>query len=1036
MTSFCVSWQKKKAHGKIGLKLNQFICYQSQNDSKLVNTDTVAEMTEKKKPNKKNTKTVINSVKTKKVMSKKASKTKASMKTDFPVVGLGASAGGLEALEIFFSNMPSNTNMAFIVIQHLSPKHKSIMGSLLSKTSNMEFVTIENGVEIEPNRVYLNPPNKNVVIQNGKLKLISPVKTSSSINLPIDCFFRSMASELAEKAICIILSGTATDGTLGLKAIKGSGGIAMVQDPDSAKYDGMPKSAIATGMVDFILSADKLPGEVIKYIKAPYISTVRHVKAGQNHHTQYLENIFALIQKSTGHDLSHYKQTTISRRIERRMAVHQISKVSTYIKHLENNPAEVNFLFKDLLIGVTSFFRDDEVFKVLKEQVLPQLLKNRPPDSIIRIWIVGCSTGEEAYSLAILMLEVMEMTGHFYNIQVFASDIDADAVEKARLGIFPDSIAADVSEQRLRKYFVKEENTYRVNRQIRETVVFAVHNVIKDPPFSKIDLLSCRNLLIYIDAPLQKKILPLFHYTLKHDGVLLLGTSESIREFNELFNPISGKWKIFKKLAGSAEKAIDYPIIPFYNPRTHTISSDKVNLGLEIQNVAERVILNEYAPPGVLVNEHYEIVHFLGKTDNFLEIPVGKASFDILSMAREGLRFKLSNTLNKAIQQKKLTTSKAIQVINNGNIRIIDLTVRPLLEAGTPSGFYLVMFEEKMPVTKPARKKGPKEKKGRVDPAIEALELELNATKEHLQITIEELETSNEEQKSTNEELQSVNEELQSTNEELETSKEELQSTNEELVTVNTELQKKVDELSKANNDINNLLASTEIGTLFLDTNLKIKRFTPAATRIFNLIATDVGRSIGDITSTVSFEDLQNSMQHVLRTLQKITLKIVSRDNQWYSVQIIPYRTLDNIIDGVVLTFSDISEVILSEEKLRRLATVVMDSNDAITVQDFEGNIIEWNKAAETVYGYSETEALKMKVFDIIPENGQKQMSDLIRNLKREGIAESFKTQRITKNGKIIDVWLTATKLVDENGKPNAIATTERNISGIGAFSE
>jgi len=990
-------------------------------------------MAEKKKrqPAKKKTKTAIKAekpAKTKKVAKKKPVRSKMTQSVDFPIVGLGASAGGLEALEAFFSHMPSDSNMAFVIIQHLSPKHKSIMGSLLSKSTQMPVSEIESEMNIQPNHIYLNPPDKNVIIQNGKLKLMIPVKTDR-INLPIDCFFRSMADDLSEKAVCIILSGTATDGTLGLKAVKGGGGIAMVQDPNSAKYDGMPRSAISTGIVDFILPVEKLPGELVKYVKAPYVAAVKKVTSTNDNYAEYIQTIFALIRQSTGHDLSHYKQTTIRRRIERRLAVHQIAKIADYIKYLEKDSAEVDILFKDMLIGVTSFFRDTEPFKILKEQFLPGFLKNRQPDSLIRIWIVGCSTGEEAYSLAILFLEVMELVKQHHNVQFFASDIDADAIERARQGVYPDSIAADVSKERLNKYFVKEDNTYRIKKQIREMIVFAVQNVIKDPPFSKIDLISCRNLLIYMDTPLQKKVMPLFHYTLKPDGIMLLGTSESIGEFTDLFSPFNNKWKIFKRLESYVQRAVDYPMVPFYHPRTIGATKDGEEINVDAQNVAERVILDNYAPPGVLVNERHEIIHFLGKTDKYLETPTGKATLNILSMAREGLRLKLSTALHDAVRQKKICSYEAVNVKYNGDYRVIDLTVRPILETGAPSGLLLVMFDEIKQVTKPVRDKKKKGQKDDSNPEISSLERELESTKEHLQVTIEELETSNEELKSTNEELQSVNEELQSTNEELETSKEELQSTNEELMTVNTELQKKVDELSETNNDINNLLASTDIATIFVDIDFKIKRFTPATTKIFNLIVTDVGRSINDITSNIPFGKLYSDMQHVLKTLEKSTKEVQDKDGEWYSVRISPYRTVDNVIDGVVTTFSNITQI-KQAEILYRLATVVRDSNDAITVQDFDGNIIDWNKGATQMYGYSEAEALKMNIQNIVPAGKKAEALAFVKKLQKKDV-KSFKTERLTKDGKILKVWLTVTKLTDDQGEPTSIATTERDISDI-----
>jgi two-component system CheB/CheR fusion protein len=584
---------------------------------------------------------------------------------DFPIVGLGASAGGLEALEAFFSHMPHDSGIGFVIIQHLSPKHKSIMGRLLAKNTQMKVLEIEDGMKVKPEHVYLNPPSKDVILINGALQLMDPVKTGG-INLPIDSFFRSMAEEMGEKAICVILSGTATDGTLGLKAVKGEGGLVMVQDPNSAKYDGMPRSAIATGMVDFILPVEKIPAELVKYAKAPYIVPPKKAIVTEDQFANYIQKIFSLIRSATGHDLSHYKQTTIRRRIERRMAIHQLNKLADYVKYLQQSPSEVNILFKDMLIGVTNFFRDPKAFEVLKEQVLPALLKSKATDSSIRIWSMGCSTGEEAYSLAILFSEAMHLVKQHVNIQVFASDIDAQSIDYARLGTYPDNIAADVSQERLHQYFIKEGNAYKVKKQIRDRVVFAIQNVIKDPPFSKIDLVSCRNLLIYMDSKLQKMVLPLCHYTLNKDGILFLGTSESIGEFIDLFHPIDRKWKIFQRKDAFVTRAVDYPGMPFYQ-RSKLDDNDekKAVLEMDIQNFAEKVILENFALPGVLVNEKYEIIHFMGKTDKYLETPVGKASFNILSMARDGLRIKLSTALHNTIRQKQTTTYNSLR-INEG----------------------------------------------------------------------------------------------------------------------------------------------------------------------------------------------------------------------------------------------------------------------------------------------------------------------------------------------------------------------------------
>ncbi|MCP4688572.1 MAG: PAS domain-containing protein [Desulfobacterales bacterium] len=891
-----------------------------------------------------------------KIPEKKAGAAPPKKNSGFPIVGIGASAGGLEALETFFHHMPNDSNIAFVIIQHLSPRHKSIMGSLLSKCTEMEVLELEDGTRLEPNRVYLNPPHKNVVIIDGVLQLMEPVKTEG-VNLPIDYFFRSMAEELAEKAICIILSGTATDGTLGLKAVKGGGGIAMVQDPGSAKYDGMPRSAIATGVVDFILPVEKLPGELMKYVKEPYISRRKKTDEPDDKFSNYVQKIFALIRSATGHDLSHYKQTTIRRRIERRLAVHQIDNLATYVAFLQQTPSEIDILFKDMLIGVTNFFRDPDAFKILKTRVIPGLLKKRSPDSTLRVWVVGCSTGEEAYSITILFSEIMESLKQHFNIQVFASDIDARAIDYARAGAYPDSIAADVSKTRLKRFFVKEENTYRVKKQIREMVVFAVQNVIKDPPFSKLDMVSCRNLLIYMDGALQKEVLPLCHYTLNREGILFLGPSESIGEFTDFFQPIDSKWKIFQRKEHFSERLLDYPSMPFH----HGYKYEDAEImrrpdELDIQAIAERIILERYAPSAVLVNEHFEIVHFMGKTDKYLETPVGKASFNVLKMVREGLRLKMGTALHGAVRQKTSITIEGVRVKYNGDFRLIDLTVSPLMQFKSVSGFYLILFEEKAYPVKSAREKrktAPADQSA--DPVVDNLERELESTKEHLQTTIEEMETSNEELKSTNEELQSVNEELQSTNEELETSKEELQSTNEELVTVNTELQNKVDELSQANNDINNLLASTDIGTIFLDISLAIKRFTPAMTKIFNLIKTDIDRPISDITSIIQYKGLKKDAEDVLATLIHREKDVQSKSGDWYSMRISPYRTTENVIDGVVVTFVDITRTKKTFEELRknknRHGVVAQYAKTGVWEVDLVNEEVWWDESYDVIFG-------------------------------------------------------------------------------------
>ena len=874
----------------------------------------------------------------------------------FPIVGIGASAGGLEALEGFFSHMPSDSNIAFVVVQHLSPKHKSIMGSLLKKHTKMKILEVEDGMVVKPNHIYLNPPSKNMVIINGTLQLME-LEKGHFVNLPIDHFFRALSQDQAEKAICIILSGTGTDGTLGAKAIKGGGGMTMVQTEKQAKYDGMPRSAIDTGLIDYILPLEKMPEELVKYIQHPYIEGPENIGINKQQFQNYLQKIFVLIRSETGHDFSNYKQNTIRRRIERRLAVHQIDDIAEYIRFIQQTPMEVKTLFKDLLITVTNFFRDPESFEVIEKKVIPQILKNVSGDSPVRCWVPGCATGEEAYSIAMLLVESIEKSKKHTNIQIFATDIDEDAIEFARMGIYPDSIAADVTPERLKRFFIKDDNVYKIKKQIRDMVVFATQNLITDPPFSKLHMVSCRNLLIYMDQVLQKKILPLFHYTINQDGVLFLGSSESIGEYADLFSPISAKWKIFKRKGIVLEGDLGYPKIPFYDTTVPYQKGDegKILREADIRDLAQKVILEEYSPSCVIINNKYEILFFSGDTNKYLSPPVGEPTFNILKMAREEIRYKLSNALHKAIKQKTNVLVENLRVRQNGNYLTIDMIIRPITEPKDQTGLVMVVFNNKTQIETTNKKQKKLPEKKAESQRIVALEQELQSAKEYLQTTIEELETSNEELKSTNEELQSTNEELQSTNEELETSKEELQSTNEELITVNSELQNKVDELSQANNDINNLLASTEIATIFLDNNLLIKRYTPSITKIFNLIQSDINRPISDITTNITYDEIFKDAQDVLSTLIRKEIDIKNKDNNWYSMRIAPYRTIENVIDGVVITFVDITEVKnVFEEKRRSDEKYLLLFNTmkhGVIFQSADGKIISANPAAERILG-------------------------------------------------------------------------------------
>ena len=849
----------------------------------------------------------------------------------FPIVGIGASAGGLAAIEAFLKAIPAKVvcNMAFVIVQHLDPDHKSILIDLVKQYTKLNAYVVESGMKVLPNCVYVIPPNRDLALINGSLVLVER-DSPHGLRLPIDYFFRSLAKDQHERAICVILSGTGTDGSHGLKAVKGEGGIAIVQTPESAAYDGMPRSAIATGMVDYVLPPEEMPSQLIRYVSHIFKNkiVIPPVEAPKTEET--MKQIFILLRNQTGHDFSNYKQNTIRRRIERRMAINQVENLGEYFVFLRYNPAEIETLFRELLIGVTNFFRDKEAFDSLTEKVIPNLFSGRNVESPVRVWVSGCSTGEEAYSLAILLQEQMEKIQQNFTIQIFATDIDAEAIEKARLGIFPDGILMDVSPERLAKYFFKENSSYRINKSIRDMVVFAKQDIIKDPPFSNLDIVSCRNLLIYFGPVIQKKVLNYFHYALKQNGYLFLGSSESIGEFQDFFSEVDKKWKMFsKKGLGLSQINIQHfipPVLDKLISKEKTMAIPKgANLGF--RNLIDEILIEDYAPPCVIINPDFEVLYVHGSTGKFLEPAIGEASMNLSKMIREGMKRELSTGVRKVITGNAAVRYDGLKVKNNGGFITVNLVIQNVKKTEVLKGLIMVLFEEVKNI-KPI-----KEIKKSGKPASDAeqkildMEKELKVKDEYLQSTVEEMETSNEELKSTNEELQSSNEELQSTNEELETSKEELQSVNEELVTVNTELQKKIEELSRVSNDLNNLLASTGIGTIFVDHRLKILRFTPAATQIINLINTDVGRPLSDIVMRfVNYINLEEDVKAVLANLIPKESEVQTKEGRWYLMRIQPYRTLENVIEGAVLTFVEISEqkkiretLRAAEEKLRQI---------------------------------------------------------------------------------------------------------------------
>ena len=957
----------------------------------------------------------------------------------FPIVGIGASAGGLAAFEEFFAAMPTEVDpgMAFILVQHLSPDHKSLLTELVRRYTRMQVYEVEDGMTVQPNCAYIIPPKHDMAFLHGKLHLLEP-DTRRGLRLPIDFFFRSLAQDQRERAICIVLSGTGSDGTLGLRTIKEAGGMAMAQTPDSTEFDGMPRSAIATGLVDYVLLPAEMPDQLMAYTSHAYnkkpvlAATPRPKEDGLN-------KIFVLLRAQTGHDFSQYKRNTISRRIERRMALQQIDHNDEYIRYLQQNKAEIEALFHDFLIGVTHFFRDPEAFAALETQAIPKIVAGKVSGDPVRVWVPGCSTGEEAYSIAILLRERMDALKQWCKVQLFATDIDSRAIATARGGVYPPSIAADISPERLDRFFNHDpaKSVYRIKKEIRDMVIFSEHDLIQAPPFSRLDLISCRNLLIYMGGNLQKKLIPLFHYALKPGGLLFLGSSESVGEFVQLFTPVDRKWKLYRRQeepSGAAQAALSQIIPSLTTTRTarRPLAMAATESNPPLRKLTEQTLLDAYTPVAVLVNGQGDIFYIHGRSGRYLEPASGETGVNnILAMAREGLRRPLTSALHKVKADRVPVQRPGLQVKTNGGFTMVDLTLRliPTL-ASEGLDLYLVILEAGGGASAAATAPDVEAIAPAADSdvRIAALEQELRAKEEYLQTAVEEMETANEELKSTNEELQSVNEELQSTNEELETSKEELQSVNEELSTVNAELQQRVTDLSRANNDMNNLLAGTGVGTIFVDNELLIQRFTPVVTELIHLIPTDIDRPVGHITSNlVGYDRLVADVQAVLDNLTPKEIEVQTRAGDWYMLSIRPYRTLENVIDGAVITFMDITRV-KKAEALQRLAVVVRDAHDAITLQDLQGHILAWNPAAERLYGWDETEALALNGRERIPKALHAQEMEVIKQLSQADVLEPYRTRRLTKDNRIVDIFLTATALVNKAGEVYAVATTERQI--------
>ncbi|RFC47325.1 MAG: two-component system, chemotaxis family, CheB/CheR fusion protein [Verrucomicrobia bacterium] len=818
----------------------------------------------------------------------------------------------MAALEQFFLNLPAATSLAYVVVQHLEPDREDMLPELLGRDTSLQVIQAQNGMRVRPGLVYVIPPNAELSILHGWLQVRKPAAPRGH-RLPIDSFLRDLAKDQREKAIAIILSGMGSDGALGIKAIKKSGGMVLVQDPASAKFDSMPRSAIRTGLVDCIAAAEDLPTKLLQYVTGAPSEPPDAPSADEKPWTG-IDQIFGLLREQTGNDFSSYKTSTIHRRIERRMMVHQFARLAPYIRFLQENPHEVELLHKEMLIGVTEFFRDPGLFETLKEKIIPGLLTGAAPGRQVRIWTPGCSTGEESYSLAILFQEYFEAQDPPHRnaaIQIFATDLDRDAIDRARRGLFSEQIRAQVSPERLERFFVPEGDRYRIKKEIREMLVFAPHNLLTDPPFTKLDLISCRNVLIYLKAKAQRQLLPLMHFALNPGGLLILGTAESTGGSEHLFATVDKKWIIFRSKELSQRPPLEFPLPqPIARPGDLTESTPEADLIYATQ----QALLDEYAPPAVVVTLEGDIVYVNGRTGKFLEPASGKMNHNLFAMAREGLREEIGSALRTAGRHLSPVTHHIIQVPSDGSMTPINLSVKPLPERISPRRLFLVVFEECK--TSPAETDGlPDAEPGSVDPA--ELQSDLHRTRQRLLSVTRQMESTQEALKAANEELQSNNEELQSANEELNSSKEELQSINEEMQTVNAELQTKIDELSGSNNDIKNLLNGIEMATIFLNVDLGIKRFTPQSTKIVHLLPGDVGRSISDFATQLKYGGLIDDARKVLGSLEPRERQVEAANGCWYNMRILPYRTTDNVIDGVVVTFADITALKNLEQSLR-----------------------------------------------------------------------------------------------------------------------
>jgi len=905
----------------------------------------------------------------------------------FPVVCLGGSAGAFAAFEKFFTHMPPDSGMAFVIVMHLDPNHKGQIAELIKNYSSMPVHEAIDGEQIEPDHIYIIPPNKDMGIHNRKLLLLNIAKPHG-YRQPIDYFLQSLADDQWNKAVGIIFSGMGSDGETGVRMIKEKLGMVMVQDPETAQYNSMPLAAIGTNLADYVLSPEEMPIKLIQYLNHPVLTEEPTEQArSEIRNAHSVQKILMLLRSHTGHDFSLYKKSTILRRIDRRVAYHQLPDYVQYVNYLRENPMEIDVLFNELLIGVTKFFRDAAAYDSLKIK-LATLIRSKENTEPVRVWIAGCSTGEEAYSVAMIIMEILDSRPHkkLPKVQIFATDLDSEAIEHARAGVYHTNIVADVLPERIERFFTYTDASYTIKKELREMIVFAQHNLIKDAPFTKLDLLCCRNVMIYLTTELQKKIIPVFHYSLRNKGIMFLGPAETIGGFTDMFVAIDPKWKIFEGKEGKTalNKMIDFPFHVARQPTSILRIEDheKMSPKLPVVEAYQKILLDNYTPASVLINEKGDILFTNGKTGRYLELPSGEAVMNIHKMAREELKYVLGNIIHQARTQKTQVKVDNIKLKDGDQTRLINLQANIMTES-TLSSLVLIVFEDMGVVKKASRRVNP-ESNGQ-NKAVGDLEKELVYTKQQLHSTIEQMETSLEELKSTNEELQSTNEELQSTNEESLTTKEEMQSLNEELMTVNLQYQSKAEELTRLNNDMKNLLDSTEIGTIFLNNELEILRYTPQISKLFNIIPIDVGRSLSHVVSNFNYDLLEHHILQVIERLSIVEIEIRTKANDWYRVRIMPYRTLDNFISGAVLTFTLITNYKDMEHELKALKKYTLEIINTIehpaVMLNGQLYILNVNQTFQETFNISEYAAGQLNFQDYVESSWKE--SDLLPLLKQ-----------------------------------------------------